>query len=372
MVKRVLGIATAVALLGIVAYALIPDDPNPNPTTNTTANKVTITGLIGSEKRAFFEDQSVKDELAKQGLVVNADSTGSWTMADQASASPEKLDFAFPASGEPADAVKRAWKLQDSPVVPFYSPVVILTHQAAADVLKNGGLAEKDDATQVWKFKMDEYVKALDQGKRWESMKGAENNPDLRGQVLVTTTDPETSSSGAMFLALLSWAANDHQVVSDDAAVTKVAKVMNAAVGPQGSLKSSTDEVFRNFTANVGRPLVFGYESQVAQLQLQGAPLNDTVVLYPDTTVHSDHTLVGRTEAGRKLASLLRDDDVLVSLEARYGFRPQKRPEVFGQETKGRQPQLAPDLKSANVGQAPVPSLEFLRKLTNVAKGGPK
>lgn len=368
--RRVLGVVAAMALLGWVAYALIPEGDDPG--TPSKANTVTVNGLIGSEKVAFFEDAAVKAELAKQGLVVNADSTGSWTMSDQASASPEKLDFAFPASGEPADAVKRAWKLQDSPVVPFYSPVVILTHRAVAEVLKNGGRAEKDDATGVWKFKMDEYVKDLGQGLRWESLKGAESNPDLKGQVLVTTTDPESSSSGAMYLALLSWAANGHQVVSDDAAVARVSALMYAAVSPQGSLKSSTDEVFRNFTANVGRPLVFGYESQVAQLQLQGLPVSDTVVMYPDTTVHSEHTLVGRSEAGRKLASLLRDDDVLVGLEAKYGFRPQKRPEVFGQQTAGREPKLAPDLKSANVGQAPVPSLEYLRKLTNVAKGGSK
>ncbi|MFJ9691902.1 hypothetical protein [Kitasatospora sp. NPDC101183] len=368
MMRRVLGVVAALALLGWVAYALIPGDEHPPP-----PKTVTINGLIGSEKRAFFDDPDVKAELAKQGLVVNADSTGSWTMREQAKATPEKFDFAFPASGEAASAVKQAWSLQDSPVVPFYSPVVILTHSGAAQVLAKAGLAVKDEANGgVWKFKMDAYVAALGQKTAWESMNGSSNNPDLKGPVLVATTDPESSSSGAMYLALLSYTANDHRVVADDAAVAKVTDVLFAATNPQGAQKSSTDELFRDFTANVGRPLVFGYESQVAQLQLQGLNTNDTVVMYPDTTVQSDHTLVGRTEAGRKLGTVLRDDDALVDLEAKYGFRVQKHPEVFGKQTEGRQPSLAKNLQAVNVGQAPVPSMEFQKKLNNSAKKGTK
>lgn len=361
--RRALGVVAALALLGGVAFALIPDD-DPKKDTRT----VTVTGLIGSEKRAFFENDDVKAELAKQGLVVRADSTGSWTMSDQADKTPG-LDFAFPASAAPAQEIQRIWKLKDSPPVPFYSPLVIVAHEPVAEVLKQNKLADKDAATGVWTFRMDEYVNALRSSRRWEDLTGAREHPELSGQLFVTTTDPESSSSGAMYLALLSYIANNHQVVSDDAGVTAVRDVLHTANSLQGIQKSSSDEPFRDFGAGIGSPLIFAYESQAAALPLQGKPTGDMVVLYPDTTVYSDHTVVAHTDNGRRLAEVLQNDEVLRNLEARFGLRPQDKPEAFANLMRGRKPTFAPDLNAARIKQATLPSLDNLNKLTAAAKG---
>ncbi|MGA5816572.1 substrate-binding domain-containing protein [Kitasatospora sp. NPDC094028] len=367
--SRVLGVLAALALLGGVTIALIPDDskdPDPKPLPAT----VTVTGLIGSEKRTFFENADVKAELAKQGLVVQVDSTGSWTMREQAKSNP-KLDFAFPSSSAPAQDIQRNWGLRDSPPVPFYSPLVIVTRESVAKALQQSALATLDPAAGVWTFRMDAYVAGLQSGLRWEDLPAAKGNAALSGRLLVTTTDPESSSSGALYLALLSYVANKHQVVSDDAGVAAVRDVLHTATVLQGAQKSSSDEPFRDFEAGVGRPLVFGYESQVATLPLQGQSTADkVVVMYPDTTVYSDHTMVARTPNGQKLASVLRDDDALHTLEAKFGFRTADQPTAFAEQTKDHLPKLAPDLKSANVKQADVPSLEYLVKLTKAAKGG--
>ncbi|MFF2749180.1 hypothetical protein ACFVVA_27015 [Kitasatospora sp. NPDC058048] len=361
--RRALGVVAALALLGGVAFALIPDDPKKD-----TTETVTVTGLIGSEKRAFFENDDVKAELAKQGLVVRTDSTGSWTMSDQAGKTPG-LDFAFPASSAPAREIQRIWKLQDSPMVPFYSPLVIVAHESVAKVLKENKLADLDAVTGVWTFRMDEYVNALKGNRRWEDLTGAGAHPELSGQLFVTTTDPESSSSGAMYLALLSYIANNHQVVSDDAGVAAVKDVLYKANALQGIQKSSSDEPFRDFGAGIGSPLIFAYESQAAALSLQGKPTGDMVVLYPDTTVYSDHTVVAHTDNGRKLADVLQNDEVLRGLEARFGLRPQAAPEAFANLMREKKPTFAPDLTAAKVKQATLPSLDNLLKLTTAAKG---
>lgn len=49
-------------------------------------------------------------------------------------------------------------------------------------------------------------------------------------------------------------------------------------------------------TWHPGNPLVVVYESQVASLPAEGQQPDDLVVLHPDTTVNSDHTVVPLTD----------------------------------------------------------------------------
>ncbi|MDH6704156.1 hypothetical protein P3T27_000857 [Kitasatospora sp. MAA19] len=361
--RRALGVLAALALLGGVTYALIPDG-------KPGAKRATVVGLIGSEKRAFFENPDVKAELAKQGLEVRADSAGSWTMSEQAK-DGSGLDFAFPASTAPARAIQANWGLQDSPLVPFYSPLVVVAHEPVAQVLRQNNLATVDDS-KVWTFRMDDYVAALKAGRQWPDLAGSSAHPELGGPIFVTTTDPESSSSGAMYVALLSYILNNRQVVSDQAGIDASKDVLRSATAMQGGQKSSSDEPFKDFGAGVGNPLVFAYESQVAELALRGQSTGDMVVLYPDTTIYSDHTVVARTENGRKLAGLLQDDEVLRRLEARFGFRPQASPGAFAELMKDKKPVFAPDLTAAKVKQPTVPSLDNLTKLIAAAKGSKK
>ncbi|MFJ6385417.1 substrate-binding domain-containing protein [Kitasatospora sp. NPDC092039] len=358
--KRALGVVAALALLGGVAYALIPPEKG--------SGLVTVTGLIGSEKRDFFENPDVKAELKKQGLVVKAEPTGSWTMDDQARNTPN-LDFAFPASSAPALAIQRDWAQKDSPRVQFYSPLVIVTHQPVAEVLKSNDLAGVNDSG-VWTFNMDKYVEALKQGGRqWETLTDASRHPELTGTMYVSTTDPESSSSGALYLAILSYLANGKKVVSDDAGLNAVKGVVYDANRFQGLQKVSSDGPFREFGAGVNT-MVFAYESQAAALPIQGKQIGDMVVMYPTTTIKTDHTLVARTPGGQKLADALVNSPELRRLEARFGLHPDAEPDLFWNEVNGKLPKFVPDVRAAGLALAPVPSLEYMKKLTTAAKTG--
>ncbi|MFF2039329.1 hypothetical protein ACFVVX_02775 [Kitasatospora sp. NPDC058170] len=361
--RRVFGVLAALVLLAGVGVALFWPGGDPDGKDKV----ITISGVIGSEKREFFADPDVVAALRKQGLKVDTVTTGSWLMGDS---DLDRYDFAFPSSLSPAEEIRQKKSIKSESVRPFYSPLVVLAHRQVADVLKSNSLATVSE-TGVWTFKMDGYLKSVQSGLRWQDLNGTKEHAELSGSIFLTTTDPETSSSGALYLAAVSYLANGHQVVSDDAGVARVAGVLKQVTSMQGDQKTSSDGPFKDFLSGVGNPLVLVYESQVAALSTKGTTPDDLVVLYPDTTVSSDHTLVTLKPDGDKLATALRDDPALRDLETRFGFRPQADPAALGRAVKNRKGGLvyAPDLAAAGIQQAQVPRVAVLNKLINAAKG---
>jgi hypothetical protein len=90
---------------------------------------------------------------------------------------------------------------------------------------------------------------------------------------------------------------------------------------------------------------------------------DDLVVLYPDTTANSDHTVVPLTEEGRALGELLSDDPVLRRLAVRHGFRPQGEATEFAAAATYLKQELT------GVRQAPVPTSAVLHELARRARG---
>jgi hypothetical protein len=76
-------------------------------------------------------------------------------------------------------------------------------------------------------------------------------------------------------------------------------------------------------------PLVMIYESQFLEYQSKRAqPNQDMVLMYPQPTIYTKHTLVPFTEAGRRFGELLSTDPELQKLAAEYGYRT-SAPELF-------------------------------------------
>lgn len=179
--------------------------------------------------------------------------------------------------------------------------------------------------------------------------------------MFITSTDPVASNSGALYLAAASYVADGGRVAADKAAVARTAPLLKKLISVQGAQQTSSDAPFRDFVSGVGNPLVLVYESQVASLLIQHQEVGDLVVLYPDTTVSSDHTLVPLTEDGRALGELLGSDRRLRELAVRHGFRPQGAAAEFTAATAGHTAYL--NQKLTGVRQAPVPTSEVLHTM---------
>ncbi|MER5864691.1 substrate-binding domain-containing protein [Kitasatospora sp. NPDC002040] len=359
--RRVISVLVAVLLLCGVGYAVIRSIDPPGVTT------AQVRVLIGSEKAEFFNDPEVIEEFKAKGFEVKQQTTGSWTMP---TANLDGLDLAFPASRGPAEDIKKNKGITAEAVTPFYSPLVVIAHKNAADALANANLATKGTGPVPWKLQMQPYLDKVRTDTKWTSLQGAAATGELAGDIYLTTTDPTTSSSGALHLAAVSYLENGERVVADDAALAKVGPLLKKLTDKQGDQKTSSDGPFKDFLSGVGNPLVLVYESQVASLVAHGVSTGDLVVLYPDTTVSSDHTAVGLTANGRQVADLLKDDPRLRELEAKHGFRPQADPAAFGKALAGHSdPTFATELSAAGIKQAPVASVAMLGKLVDAAKG---
>ncbi|WP_226961673.1 MULTISPECIES: hypothetical protein [Streptomyces] len=370
--RRIWGIALGVLLLAGVVVAVVVGRDTGEGGGGTT----TVSGVIGSEKAEFFADPDVVAALADEGLTVRAQSVGSWAMED---VDLGDYDFAFPSSQGPADALRRDNGDVGAPLRPFYSPLVVLAHRQAVEVLAANGLATLE-ADHRGQLSMADYLAAVEEGRTWQELEGAEARDGLSGVLYVSSTDPLTSNSGALYLAAASFVANDGQVVADEAAIERTAPLLDTLVRVQGTQQSSSDGPFRDFVSGVGNPLVLAYESQVAALLIGGAEAGDAgpgdadagvagdmVVLYPDTTATSDHTLVPLTEGGQRLGEVLTESPELRRLAVRHGFRPQGATTEFTEATAEHSAYLRDGLDG--VRQAPVPTADVLRAMADRARG---
>ncbi|WP_399888067.1 hypothetical protein ACGH7X_24835 [Streptomyces sp. BBFR51] len=358
--RRIAGIFLAVLLIGGVVAAVVAGRENEETGTATK----TVRMIIGSEKAEFFADPDVVRALAAKGYTVRAETSGSWAMEDM---DLKGYDLAFPSSQAPADELADKYGARKPLPRPFYSPLVVVTHRSTAQVLAANGLVTLD-RNQGGTLKMGAYLDAARAGRTWQQLKGADGHTELTGTLYVATTDPQTSNSGALYLAAASYVANGDRVVTDDAGLDRTAPLMRRLVQVQGAQKSSSDATFRDFTSGVGEPLVLVYESQIAALLREGEDaVGDLVVLYPDITATSDHTVVPLTESGRALGELLTADPELRRLAVRHGFRPQGASAEFTRATEAHTAYL--NQRLTGVRQAPVPTSEVLREMARRARG---
>lgn len=360
LVRRIAGIVLAVLLIGGVVAAVVAGRDNGDKGTATK----TVHGVIGSEKADFFADPDVVKALAAKGFTVKTETSGSWAMEGL---DLKGYDFAFPSSQAPADALADKYKVRQPLPRPFYSPLVVVAHRSAAQVLAANGLATLDKSQDRGTLKMAAYLDAAKRDRTWQQLKGAEKHGELTGTLYIASTDPETSNSGALYLAAASYVANGGRVAASSADVDRTAPLMHKLISVQGAQQSSSDAPFRDFISGAGNPLVLVYESQVASLLLDKQPVGDLVVLYPDTTANSDHTVVPLTPEGRELGQLLSSDPTLRRLAVRHGFRPQGDTAEFVAATAAHSSYLNQTL--TGVRQAPVPTSKVLHDMARRARG---
>lgn len=324
MRRRLLGVALAVLLGGGVVAALVLG--------NLGSGVTVVRGVIGSEKKPFFDDPQVKAAFAKHGLQVEVDTAGSREIA--AGVDLDTYSFAFPSSAPAAEKIKKERGVAAT-FAPFFSPMAVATFEPIVATLTRAGVVSGTT------FDIKKYLELVDKGTRWDALPGSAYK--ARKRVLLTTTDIRTSNSAAMYLALTSYVANGDDVVQG--ADARVAERVAPLFLDQGYSESTSEAPFEDYLAmGMGKtPMIMVYEAQyAARLFADDGTIGPQMrLLYPSPTVLSKHTLVPFDENASEVGRLLTEDPEFAGLAAKHGFRTAD-PGVFAGLAKGTP--LTPDL----------------------------
>lgn len=313
-------VIAAVALgRGLLPFGSDGDEKDSGGESNrqSQGNVQQLHGVIGSEKRAFFEDPKVKDRLAELGYSVSVTTAGSRQIATTTDIAAQ--DFVFPSSG-PATQKVREQGSGYSVDFPFFSPMAVASWKPIADLLvAEGVVAEQNGA---YTLDVNKYMDLARSGKRWRDLGDAFPSPR---NVQVRSTDIRTSNSAAMYLSLLAWEvaqrepdrANDVGFLVDE-----IAPFFTA----QGYSEASSSGPFADYLSQGmgAAPMVMVYEAQFIgeQMRDNSRIRDDMVLLQLSPTVLANHGIVGVSEGGRELGRLLTNDPELQRLAAYHGFRP--------------------------------------------------
>lgn len=286
----------------------------------TQQQSVTARGLIGSEKEAFFQDERVRDVLARHGVTVTVQKAGSRSIAN--SYDPKQYDFGFP-SGAPAAAQLKAAARAGTVYTPFYTPIVFASWRPIAEILIANGVAQKQ-GDFFYVTDLPSLLAMAGKGTRWRDLKAS--GAFATGKALLpASTDVRSSNSAAMYLALASYVLNGQQVVQSPADLERVMPQVAPLFLRQGFQESSSAGPFEDYLAlGMGKaPLLVAYESQLVEFLLRHPQRRsgEMVMLYPQPTLYSKHVLVPYTPAGDRVGQLLESDPQLRALAQEYGFR---------------------------------------------------
>jgi hypothetical protein len=366
--RRALGPLLAVLLLigvGVAVTYSIRERTQARLAIEKAQARITVRILTGSEKEHFLEDPELSGVLAAQGISITLQKAGSREIAIRPDL--KSFDVAFPAGAHAA--VKIAQNAGSKRVfTSFYTPMAVASWKSLIPVLEKSGLVSRKNGA-YFIVDMAKLLDLMEKGERWKDLPG--NDAYSVGKsILVTTTDVRKSNSGAMYLALAAYLANGNNVVDNDTDANRVAAKMVGLFSRQGFQESSSAGPFEDYTAmGIGKaPLVMIYEQQFLEYILAHAhPNPDMVLLYPQPTILSKHTLVALSDNGARFAQEMISDPKVGSIAQRYGFRTQDSTELFA----------AVEAKKLTIPRTIVdvidpPTYDILEKLINQVDAGLK
>jgi len=311
--RRLIAIGLAVVLVVGVGIAI-----GSQAIDRLTPPATAVSGLIGSEKLSFFRDPRVVSALRRGGFDVSVQPAGSRQLA---SMDLTEQDFVFPAGVPAAEKIRRDHAGTTS-VVPFYTPMAIATWRPIVDLLTQAGLIQQRNGYLA--FDVAAYLALVRNDTRWKDLP---NNTayGANKSVLVNTTDVRTSNSAAMWLAIVSYAQNNNNIVELGPDLEGITEQLSPLFLRQGFSEASTDAAFEDYLAQgMGKaPMLMIYESQFLERAAagDGSITADMVLIYPEPTIFSKHTLVSLTPEGQKLGEFMANDAEIGSLAIEHGFR---------------------------------------------------
>lgn len=319
--KKILGVSLLlIAVISVVVGIWQPWKASPTTTAADPENLLTVTAVIGSEKKEFFNDPAVKKIFADNGYIVDVDTAGSREIATTKELNG--YDFAFPSSAPAAQKLAEKTGAKNT-YSPFYSPMAVATWEPVIQLLAQNGVASQTP-DGVWQIDVAKYLELVKADTRWKDLIGATELYNSPRSVLISSTDIRKSNSAAMYLTVASYVLNNYSVVSTDEQKTAVLPDVTKIFLNQGFSGSSSDEPFRDYlTQGSGSsPLVMVYESQFVGEKITNKNMPaETVLAYLSPTVFSKHVIVPLTENGDTVGKLLTENPELQQLAAEHGFR---------------------------------------------------
>jgi hypothetical protein len=295
--------------------------------TAAIASTTVLNGIISLDVEAYFKDPRVVQALANKRMPVSVVRMGSREMAGKVipgGVGGSLPDFFFPsgvvAANQVADAARKA-NIAAAQVSPFFTPMVIASWQPIAKILVANGIA-KPMSPKVYGVDINKLTQTMLARTKWKDLKNAAGY-DVGRSVLVSTTDLRRSNSGAMYLALTSYALTG-DVVSDHALAQKTAVKLAELFKRQGYQENYVNGNFDDYVAiGLGKtPMAFIYENQLVNYALAKKGVGpDMVLMYPLPTIVNKVVFVSMNERAKALGELLANDAELQGIAVEYGFR---------------------------------------------------
>ncbi len=305
--------------------------------TAATGQRVAVRILTGSEKLDFLRDPDLAKALEAHDIVLDVQKAGSREIATRPDL--KEFDAAYPAGVAAAQKIASVTGSRRMSAG-FYTPMAVASWKQLLPPLEANGIVRKQGGA-YYIADMHKLVEMMEQGVRWKDL---QPNPAyaVGKSVLIGSTDVRTSNSAAMYLALVSYIANGDNVVDNDAAADQVVDRLLGLFSKQGYQESSSSGPFEDYvTMKLGKsPLVMVYEQQFLQYAFRQQGIDpDMVLLYPQPTVLTKHTIVALTDKGARFADVFERDPAIRKIASRYGFRGGDDTALFA-EAKARKIEL--------------------------------
>lgn len=287
--------------------------------TGNGPKETNITGLLGGEKIGLITDEQFKKYVKKEyGLTMDHRKAGSLQMVQGA---VDGQDYLFPSSQLALELFKEKGHSSQGDEIVFNTPIVLYSRKMVVDALEKEGLVKNKEG--VYYVDMAKLAQAIAAERSWSDL----GLPQLYGNILVDTTDPNKSNSGNMFLGLLANALNGNKVV-DQASIENIRPQIQKIYQLIGYMQSSSSDMFNQFLKQgVGSyPIIAGYENQLLEFSKQEPEIfnqvkDDVIILYPEPTVWSSHVFIALTPEGKVALDALKDKEVQKMAWTNHGFR---------------------------------------------------
>ncbi|WP_285504010.1 hypothetical protein [Actinokineospora sp. NBRC 105648] len=288
-----------------------------------------IEGITGS-KGAFFNDETVRRELASHHIKVHVTDVGSRSILGHDLANK---DFAFPSGAPAAKQIRaKAGAQVRDPVKVFTSPLVLATFREFAETLRDRGIVESvsgDSTSMYYTLNMKKFLDQVAGGARWSDLGIQQHNggQKIDNVVVAQTSDFCSANSAAGYLTLVAHDRGGGKVPTDVVAADKLGRDIKGLLDGQGRTDDALATTYLS-DANVARtkPIVVIYEHQYLEHQIKRAARpagldRDRVLLYPDIQLIAEPEFIPLSPKGEELGKLLNSDENLRVRAVELGYQ---------------------------------------------------